>query len=157
MGEVSIVKQLSGTEALESLIYEIRKNLGRNGRFQPHMAYPGYRAEISVKFFPAGSFVPPVEQEFVIDKALDASILSEKSVDIEIEIPIRPPNQVREDSDMPTPVLAMDDNGNPVEKWVKRKGGIPRNKVKGGRTGTAEGSEPVQTMVPTAITAEIDQ
>ena len=151
MPEVSLAKQLSGPEALDSMLFELRRKLSRNGRFDPHMAYSGYRAEISVKFYPAASFIPPVEQEFEVKTELEPEagkyVLFSEAATVEetVEIPVRPPNQVREDCDMPTPVLSQDANGNPVEKWVHRKGGVPKNKVKG--------AGPQQTMVPTSIVA----
>lgn len=138
MAEVSLVKQLSGTEALESMMYELRKVLQMNGRFQPHMAYSGYRAEITVKFYPAQSLVPPVEQEIeVASETFTGEMSLSPTVNDTVDIPVRSPNQTREDANMPTPVLTMED-GQPVEKWVKRK-----NTFKGGKTG------PAQTMVPT--------
>jgi hypothetical protein len=155
MAEISIPKQLSGPEALDSMLAELRKKLYMNGRFQSHMAYAGYRAEITVKFYPAASFIPPVEQEIEVEaqngfRGFDGVVISETAtVDEQLEIPVRPPNQVREDADMPTPVLTHDDKGGTVEKWVKR-GKTPKNKVNGGNVG----KEPLQTMVPTAIVAQ---
>jgi hypothetical protein len=154
MGEVSLVKQLSGTEALESMLAELRKRLSRNCRFDAHMAYAGYRAEISVKFYPAASFIPPAEQEIEVDQVQEGAVLSQTATaDVTVEIPVRPPNQVREEADMPTPVLSQDANGNPVEKWVKKPGRAPRNKIKGGHV---DGGEPSVTMVPTAIPVSKD-
>lgn len=154
MAEVSLVKQLSGTEALDSMLHELRQVLGRNGRFHSHMAYSGYRAELELKFYPAQSFVPPVEQRVEVTggfTGFDGVVLSETpSVEVEVKIPVRSPNQVREDCDMPTPVLSQDANGNPVEKWVKRRA-VPRNVVKGGDT------SPRQTMVPTTIVASKEE
>lgn len=150
MAEISLVKQLSGPEALDSMLHELRNKLRMNGRFGSHMAYPGYRAEISVKFYPAASAIPPIEQLIELDTVPTDSIVSQTATVTEtVEIPVRPPNQVREDADMPTPVMVMDENGNPMEKWVKRKGKVPRNKYKGGDV--REGTEPMVTMVPTAI------
>ena len=155
MAEISIPKQLSGPEALDSMLAELRKKLRMNGRFQSHMAYAGYRAEITVKFYPAASFIPPIEQVIEVEAdngftGFDGVVLSETAtVDQVVEIPVRPPNQVREDADMPTPVLTHDAQGQVTEKWVKR-GTTPKNKTVGG----AVGKEPLQTMVPTAIVAE---
>ena len=151
MSEISIPKQLSGPETLESILHELRQKLRMNGRFHSHMAYPGYRAEITLRFYPAQSAIPPIEQTFEIDTVpMEAIVSQTATVDEEITIPVRPPNQVREDSDMPTPVLTQDENGNPVEKWVRRKGQVPKNKVRGAHLGP----EPAVTMVPTAIVAE---
>jgi hypothetical protein len=154
MSEVSLVKQLSGPECLDSCLFELRKALRMNGRFSSHMAYPGFRAELAFKFYPAASYIPPVEQTVEVwnvptapdQTPKNVAVSQTAAVDVTVEIPIRPPNQVREDSDMPTPTLTQDEAGNQVEKWVNRKGGRPKNKVKGG-----EGREPVVTMVPTAI------
>jgi hypothetical protein len=152
MAEISLAKQLSGQEALDSILFELRKKLRMNGRFSSHMAYPGYRAEVSVKFYPAASFIPAIEQTIELDTTPAGAVVSQTAtVDETIDIPVRPPNQVREDSEMPTPILSQDANGNPVERWVNRKGKVPKNKVKGGSTGTAEGSEPAVTMVPKAV------
>lgn len=151
MPEISLPKQLSGPEALDSMLFELRKRLRMNGRFQPHMAYAGYKAVIDVKFYPAASFIPPVEQTIEFEDVPTEAILSQTAtVEDQIEIPVRPPNQVREDSDMPTPVLTQDEHGQPVERWVKRAKQPPKNKVKGGQTG------PMQTMVPTAIPVSQD-
>src|SRR5271168_1027195 len=155
MADISLVKQLSGKEALDSMLFELRKKLTMNGRFQSHMAYPGYRAEVSVKFYPAASYIPPIEQFVEIEhipvevngNIRNVVVTSEPVVDETVEIPIRPPNQVREDSDMPTPVMTMDEHGQPVEKWMKRKGRPPKNKIVGNNLGP----EPAVTMVPTAI------
>lgn len=156
MAEISIVKQLTGPEALDSMLHELRQKLRMNGRFQSHMAYPGYHAEISVRFYPAMSSIPPIEQDLEIqfipvdetskNNPKDVIISKAAAVEESVTIPIRPPNQVREDADMPTPILTQDANGNPVEKWVNNKGKVPKNKVKGG-----EGKAPTVTMVPTAI------
>jgi hypothetical protein len=144
MPEISIPKQLSGPEALDSMLFETRKALRRNGRFDPHMAYAGYRAEITVKFFPAASFIPPVEQTVEVSQLSAGNIVSQTAtVEETIEVPVRPPNQVRVESDMPTPVLTQDQNGNPIEKWVRRDNKPPKNTVKG--------NGPAQTMVPTSI------
>lgn len=154
MAEISLPKQLSGPEALESMLSELRKVLRMNGRFASHMAYAGYRAEIGVKFYPAASFIPPIEQNIEIDTVPRETIVSQTAtVNETIEIPVRPPNQVREQADMPTPVLTQDEHGNTVEKWVRRSGQVPKNKVKGAHLGP----EPVQTMVPTAIPVGIDE
>ena len=148
MADISLVKQLSGSEALDSMLYELRKKLRMNGRFASHMAYSGYRAEISVKFYPAATFVPPIEYVTEIDTVSAESVVSQTAtVDESVEIPVRSPNQVREDADMPTPILVQDESGNTVEKWVTRKGKVPKNKVRGGESGR----EPAVTMVPTAI------
>lgn len=151
MAEISLPKQLSGTEALDSMLHALRQQLRLNGRFHSHMAYAGYRAEISLKFYPAASFIPPVEQELVIHSVPEEAVLSQTAtVEETVEVPVRPPNQVREEADMPTPVLVQDENGNPVEKWVRRTGKPPKNKVKGGEVG----KEPA--MVPTAVPVEKD-
>ena len=53
-----------------------------------------------------------------------------------VEIPVRPPNQVREEADMPQPVLVTDSKGQGHEEWKKiakssPKTSIPKNRVMG--------------------------
>lgn len=153
MAEISLAKQLSGPETLDSMLFELRQKLRMNGRFASHMAYPGYRAVLKLEFYPAASFIPPVEQTVEVERNPtpgpdEKIVLSEvATVSETVDIPIRPPNAVREASDMPTPVLVPDANGNSVEKWVKRSGKTPKNKIRG----AGLGEEPAVTMVPTAI------
>lgn len=116
------------------------------------MNYPGYRARIRVEFYPAASFVPSMENEVLIEHltGADGEVVSQTpTVDEVVEIPVRPPNAVREAAELPTPVLTQDSAGNPVEKWVQRKGQPPKNKI----VGSHLGPEPAITMVPTAIVA----
>lgn len=162
MADISLVKQLSGSEALASMLEELRKRLRMNGRFQPHMAYSGYRAKITVEFYPAMTFVPPVEQTVELEEVPEGATVSlVATVSQAVEIPLRSPNEARESADMPTPFLTQDQNGNPVEKWVKKGPGAgqrPKNVVKGGQVGSGsrealvgEGTTPAVTMVPNAI------
>jgi hypothetical protein len=148
MAEISLAKGLTGREALDSMLFEVRQKLAMHGRFGVNMNYPGYRAEVSVKFYPAASFVPPIECDLSVEKLTGAEgevVSQTATVEQTVTIPVRPPNQVREDADLPTPVLTQDASGQTVERYVKRKPGFPKNKVKGGET------EPAVTMVPTAI------
>lgn len=148
MVEISLPKQLSGPEVVESILAELRKKLRVNGRFHPHMAYAGYRAEVQVKFYPAASLIPPANYRVELEQVPSGATLSESAtVEAEVEIPVRPPNKVREEAGLPTPVLTQDNQGNAVEKWVHRKGQVPKNKVRGGNVG----EEPAVTMVPTTI------
>lgn len=148
MAEISLAKGLTGREALDSMLFEVRQKLAMHGRFGVNMNYPGYRAEVSIKFYPAASFVPPIEQDLTVEKLTGTEVVSlTATVEEKVEIPVRPPNEVRESADMPLPVLTQDQSGNPVEKWVKKKGGVPKNKVRGANVGP----EPMVTMVPTAI------
>jgi len=96
------------------------------------MAYQGFRAAIAFKFYPAVGFTPPVERAIEITGGELSEIEENPTVDEQIVIPVRPPNQVREEAEMPTPVLVTDAVGRTEEKWVKRGPGRPRNVVKGG-------------------------
>ena len=58
MPEISLPKQLSGPEALDSMLFALRQKLAVHSRFQSHMAYAGYRAEIQVKFYPPPASFP---------------------------------------------------------------------------------------------------
>ncbi len=48
---------------------------------------------------------------------------------VEIEMPVAPPNAVREDADLPQPVLVKDGKGNVEEKWVKKGRSFPSGKI----------------------------
>ena len=115
--EKSIPKRLSGDEALESLMNEIHKRLYNHGHFHSHKASQGYSARVTVEFRPAMSFTPPLTDDFEV-KDLDEGVEVGPGETFEIEIPVRPPNQVREESGMDLPVHVEED-GILKEKWVK--------------------------------------
>lgn len=119
--EKSIAKRLSGDEALESLMGEIYKRLFNHGHFHSHKAYQGYRAKVTVEFAPAMSFSPALQDDFGIDFGLE--LLPEgtevgPAIKETIDIPVAPPNQVREECGMDLPVQ-VEENGVPTERWVK--------------------------------------
>lgn len=119
--ERSIPKRLSGAEALDSLMHRVYERLRIHGHFHTHKAYQGYRAKVTVEFTPAMSFSPPLQDDFEIDFGMDllpeGTEVGPKMTEV-IEIPVAPPNQVREECDMDMPVQ-VEENGVPVEKWVK--------------------------------------
>ncbi len=116
--ERSIPKRLSGGEALDSLMAEIYKRLCNHGHFHSHKAYQGYLAKVTVEFKPAMSFAPPLTDEFEIDQ-LDPGVAPDGDpLTVVVDIPMRPPNQVREEAGMDLPV-EVEENGMKVEKWVK--------------------------------------
>lgn len=136
--ERSIPKRLSGAEALDSMMHRIYERLRIHGHFHTHKAYQGYKARVTIEFVPAMSFSPPLTDDFVVDEmAPDA----EPGVPMKevIEIPVAPPNQVREECGMDMPVQ-VEENGVPVEKWVKPsqyKGRLkPKGKPKVANMGT---------------------
>lgn len=115
--ERSIPKRLSGGEALDSLMHRVYERLRIHGHFHSHKAYQGYRAKVTVEFVPAMSFSPPLTDEFVIDEMDDDAEVGAPMREV-IEIPVQPPNQVREECGMDMPVQ-VEENGVPVERWVK--------------------------------------
>lgn len=150
MPEISLNKGLTGTEVLESIIHEIRHRLSRHGRLGYNSTYPGYRAEITVRIYPAQSAIPPLEDQITVDQMTPELVAAALPVIEEtVEIPVKPPNRVREDADLGIPVAFTDKDGNIQEKTVKVKTAT-KNKVRGGTTKTIE-SEPLQTMYPTQI------
>ena len=119
--ERSIPKRLSGSEALDSIMHKVYERLRVHGHFHSHKAYQGYRARVTVEFAPAMSFSPALQDDFAIDFGLD--LLPEgtevgPAIKETIDIPVAPPNQVREECGMDLPVQ-IDENGVPVERWVK--------------------------------------
>src|ERR1035437_4377750 len=101
--EKSIPKRLSGNEALESIMEAIYKRLSAHGHFHSHKAYQGYSATVKLEFRPARSFSPPLTDDFTVEDMEPGAELVE-GVDIIIDIPVRPPNQVREDAGLNMPV-----------------------------------------------------
>lgn len=141
--ERSIAKRLSGGEALDSLCHQIRQKLAprfrspadldvlmrgiwnrlaRHEDFHSHRGYHGYAATVRVRakdgeagvvldFRPAMSYGrPPLHDNFTLPAncAFDG---------VTIEIPVRPPNAVRTEAEMPLPVQ-VEEQGQIVEKMV---------------------------------------
>lgn len=121
--EKSIPKRLSGSEALQSLMDGIYKRLCAHGHFHSHKAYQGYSATVKIDFRPARSFSPPLTDDFTVDDVDPGAELAEGITET-IEIPVRPPNQVREDAGLDMPVQT-EENGQIVERF------IPQAKYKG--------------------------
>jgi hypothetical protein len=145
--EKSIAKRLSGGEALDSLMHRVYVELSRqvkeptqidpflrqmytrlcaHGHFHSHKAYHGYSATVDLKlegpdvtvkleFRPAMSFSPPLTDEFVVKDAGLGFVIG--AVEMRVNIPVRPPNAVREESGMDMPVQ-VEENGVLVEKMV---------------------------------------
>jgi hypothetical protein len=122
--EVSIAKPLSGIETREALIAAFTKLMSRDDRFASHMAYSGFRAKVRLEFYPSQSFIPPTAVDTEIEEG-DVSDLSPVATVCEFEMPIKPPNAVRVEAGLPTPVLVIDDKGGSHEKWVK-SGQVPK-------------------------------
>ena len=119
MAETSIAKPLSGTEALEACLIELRKALSKDDRFSTHMAYNGFKASIEFKFYPQLSYIPPIEREVKVAEGDQSDIAESPTVDEKVEIPLRPPNKVREESGMAQPILVTDGQGRSHEEWRK--------------------------------------
>lgn len=136
--EVSIAKPISGPEALESCIDSLRKALSKDDRLGPHMAYSGFRAVIHFQFSPQLSFIPDIERHVDVERGETNDISETATVDERVEVPLRSPNQVRQEAGLPQPILVTDSQGRSTEKWIKHDGnrptqGVPRNKVIGGK------------------------
>lgn len=102
-----------------------------------HVAYTGFHAVIDFKFRPALSFVPDVEREVVVAQGDQENLENAPTVSETVTLKQRPPNQVREEADMPQPVLVTDGQGQSHEEWKKpgktpKQSAMPKhNKVKG--------------------------
>ncbi len=140
--EVSIAKPLSGTECLDACMSSLRTALGKDDRFSTHMAYSGFRAVIDFKFMPSMTFVPDVERTVevvdgdMVGAELTADMVNSPTFGMIVEIPVRPPNQVREEAKMPQPVLVTDSKGQAHEEWktvgkAPKNAAVPKNKMKG--------------------------
>lgn len=135
--EVSIAKPLSGPECLEACLYALKSALGKDDRFMNHVAYSGFAATIEFKFRPSLSFVPDVERTVVVGEGDQTQLEEKPTVEEKITLAQRPPNQVREEAEMPQPVLVTDGQGQSREEWKKvgrppKQGERPKvNRVRG--------------------------
>src|SRR5271167_2287602 len=127
--EVSIAKPLSGTECLEAILYKIRETFQKDERFFGHMAYTGFTAEVVFNFYPQNSFIPPVERPLYIEVGDPTPVEEHNALNEIVSLPLAPPNKVREDADLPTPVLVTHNDGTFEEKWIKRRGRPPKQNV----------------------------
>lgn len=128
--EVSIAKPLSGPEALEAVLHDIRTVLSKDDRFMSHTSFKGLetKVRIEVRENPLG-FLPPVERELVTSVG-DISELPEKPDAIhETSISEKSPNKIRESHDMKQPVLVSDGQGQSHEEWKKVDKKPPQQKV----------------------------
>lgn len=114
--EVSIPKALSGIEVLEAVLFDIRKALANDDRLSGHCAYNGFRATIQVSISTHLGFLPPVDRVIVSEGGEQVDLAP--AVDLEIDIPVKPPNAVREATHQPLPVLVSDGNGRSYEKLI---------------------------------------
>ena len=135
--EVSIAKPLSGPECIEACLHALKATLSKDDRFMNHVAYAGFSASIDFKFRPSMSFVPNVERTVEVNEGSQEELSEQPTVEEKVELGLRPPNQVREEADMPQPVLVTDGKGQAHEEWKKTsktppKQAVPKhNKVKG--------------------------
>jgi hypothetical protein len=155
--EKSIPKRLSGNEALESIMEAIYKRLSAHGHFHSHKAYQGYSATVKIDFRPARSFSPPLTDDFAVGDLTRLDDLSELVFDasepVTIDIPVRPPNQVREEAGLDMPVQ-VEERGQLVERFIppaKYKGRLKPNGKKPSTasmdTPTVPGTNPVSDEV----------
>lgn len=111
---------------VDPLLRQIYTRLCAHGHFHSHKAYHGYSATVDLKFEgadvavkiefkPAMSFAPPLTDEFVVKDAGMGVVIG--AVEMQVKIPVRPPNAVREESGMDMPVQ-VEENGVLVEKMV---------------------------------------
>ena len=149
--EKSIPKRLSGSEALESIMEAIYKRLSAHGHFHSHKAYQGYSATVKIDFRPARSFSPPLTDDFTVEDLEPEADLGEPVADI-IEIPVRPPNQVREEAGLDMPVQT-EEHGQLVERFIpqaKYKGrlrGQPKPSTSSMDVPTVPGTSPVSDEI----------
>ena len=136
--EVSIAKQLAGNECLDSCMFELRKALAQDDRFSRHMSYPGFKAVIEFKFYPHQSYIPDIERTVQVEHNFTGfdgvDFVESPDISKKIEIPVRAPNSVREETGLAQPVLVTDNKGQTHEEW-KKVGSrppavkVPHNKV----------------------------
>ena len=148
--EKSIPKRLSGSEALESIMEAIYKRLSAHGHFHSHKAYQGYSATVKIDFRPARSFSPPLTDDFIVEDYSPEADLGDPVTDI-IEIPVRPPNQVREEAGLAMPVQT-EEHGQLVERFIpaaryKGRSKAPKPSTANMDLPTVPGTNPVSDEV----------
>ena len=148
--EKSIPKRLSGSEALESIMEAIYKRLSAHGHFHSHKAYQGYSAIVKIDFRPARSFSPPLTDDFTVENLEPGAELVD-GYSTTIEIPVRPPNQVREEAGLDMPVQT-EEHGQLVERFIpaaryKGRSKAPKPSTANMDLPTVPGTNPVSDEV----------
>jgi hypothetical protein len=113
----------------------LRNTLSRDDRFSSHVAYSGFKAKIEFKFYPHQSFAPDCERTVEVEGGF-TGFDEVECIETRLDIPLRAPNKVREEADMPLPVLVTDEKGGSREEWKKVGKApvqvkVPHNKVMG--------------------------
>lgn len=126
--EVSVSKPLSGIESMEAVLNALRVVMARDDRFSKHMAYNGFSAKVKVEFRPFQSYIPDVDIEFDASQG-DTTGEAGEVATVTVDMPIQPPNAVREGADLPQPVLVKDGKGNVEEKWIRKGRSFPSGKI----------------------------
>jgi hypothetical protein len=130
----------------------IYKRLSAHGHFHSHKAYQGYSATVKLEFRPARSFSPPLTDDFTVEDLEPGMELDAARYET-VEIPVRPPNQVREEAGLDMPVQ-VEERGQLVERFIppaKYKGRLKPNGKKPSTasmdTPTVPGTNPVSDEV----------
>ena len=138
MAETTLNKQLSGTELINSILYDIRTALELDDRFAPYAAYSAFGFSLTLTVRLPGSHVAGEQVERTVVAERGALPAAARKVTVEAERPVQSPNEVRLDTEQPLPVLVRDErDGGTREEWKKvSKGGPPKAGGGGQRTTT---------------------
>jgi hypothetical protein len=119
MAERTMLKQLSGSEIIEAVLDTLRTKMTRDCYLNPNNAYDFFEARIKVELdmHDTGSLVKS-DHEI---KILHGDRPEEEDIEVVVDsvtIPAAAPNDVRQSTGQPIPVLTTDANGRQVEKSV---------------------------------------
>ena len=117
--EQVLVKPLSSDEILEIIINKLRQAKEKNCLLARHLAYSTFRfkAHVEINFQTTGILTEATLDAGGQEGSVDAEI-PEDSVVLDFEEEEKPPNQLRQENDMPVTVARKAPGGKMVEEKV---------------------------------------
>ncbi len=118
--ETQIIKKLSGTEVINALVHSFKGMLEKDDRLAPHMSYAIVKWNIKLQVRTPQDIPSGFDREI---EATEGDPTSEdpfvQEIDLEVEQAAdKAPNEIRQDSLQPIPVLVTDERGKTTEKYI---------------------------------------
>jgi|WetSurMetagenome_2_1015567.scaffolds.fasta_scaffold110438_3 hypothetical protein len=123
MAERSVALALSGEEIIEAVVARIRKEMRTDCFLNKDLAYSYFEAEVHYKIRLQDCGRAPEAKGVARAKGGEVPTTTENEEDLflkegDIEMQMAPPNEVRQESDQPLPVLGTGENGKPEIRRV---------------------------------------
>jgi len=131
--ETVLAKQLSGTEVIAAILYDLRTLLEHDDRLAPHLAFNAASYTVTVAIRLPSSAQPNVERTLTYGRgsAADIEALPDApTVELTITRPEQPPNELRLDTEQPLTVLTRESDGRTTERQVSYAGRSAEGKSK---------------------------